>query len=375
MLLTSVSSYTDRDILVTRDASQLTGSVTYSTSAAIRRRSALDSPLLDYTTVEVFTQELRLTSDYEGRFQWVLGGFYSDIERDYGQTLPTPGYDAIVEGCCAVVPRRAAYRARSWARRSTRRSSRAFRTTSSSWRSSPRLRSKSRSASTPRSAARYYDFEEERDPVLRRRCLPTALSTPTLARRSRFRVSQRKMVCCLACCCPTTSSENFQLNAQGAEGFRLGGINDPLNMPLCSAEDIVTFGGRPTVSTSEALWNYELGAKIGFAGGRGQFNIAAFHAEIDDLQCRTLRAPARRVSSINVPEAHATGVGVRADRRSRPTASTSASARPTRRRSSTPASISTIGGVTTVMRASRKATACRPCRNSSCRPTRPTAGR
>ena len=32
-----------------------------------------------------------------GGFQWVLGGFYSDIERDYGQTLPTPGYDAILK--------------------------------------------------------------------------------------------------------------------------------------------------------------------------------------------------------------------------------------------------------------------------------------
>ena len=27
-------------------------------------------------------------------------------------------------------------------------------------------------------------------------------------------------------------SENVQLNAQAAEGFRLGGINDPLNIPL-----------------------------------------------------------------------------------------------------------------------------------------------
>ena len=37
-----------------------------------------------------------------------------------------------------MVPRRAACRARSWARRSTRRSSRAFRTTSSRWRGSPK---------------------------------------------------------------------------------------------------------------------------------------------------------------------------------------------------------------------------------------------
>jgi hypothetical protein len=96
-MLTSVSSYTDRDILVTRDASQLTGSITFdvfatATSADIR----LDSRLLDYTTVETFTQELRLASDYDGRFQWVIGGFYSDIERFYGQSLPTPGYDAVV---------------------------------------------------------------------------------------------------------------------------------------------------------------------------------------------------------------------------------------------------------------------------------------
>ncbi len=95
VVLTSVSSYTDRDILVTRDATQLTGSVTFDlggNSAQIRT----DSPLYDYTTVEVFTQELRLASDYDGRFQWVVGGFYSDIERDYGQTLPTPGYDDIM---------------------------------------------------------------------------------------------------------------------------------------------------------------------------------------------------------------------------------------------------------------------------------------
>ena len=45
----------------------------------------------------MFTQELRLASDYDGRFQWVVGGFYSDIDRNYGQRLPTPGYDDLTE--------------------------------------------------------------------------------------------------------------------------------------------------------------------------------------------------------------------------------------------------------------------------------------
>ena len=48
-VLTSVSSYTDRNMLVTRDASQLTGSVTFDLGGNSRRRSALNSPLYDDT--------------------------------------------------------------------------------------------------------------------------------------------------------------------------------------------------------------------------------------------------------------------------------------------------------------------------------------
>ena len=91
-------------------------------------------------------------------------------------------------------------------------------------------------------------------------------------------------------------SDSVQLNAQASEGFRLGGINDPLNQGLCSPEDLVTFGGRDSFD-SEELWNYELGGKFGFADGRAQFNIAAFYAEISTTcRCRWWRAPARPAS-------------------------------------------------------------------------------
>ncbi len=109
-------------------------------------------------------------------------------------------------------------------------------------------------------------------------------------------------------------SDSVQLNAQAAEGFRLGGINDPLNQGLCSPEDLVTFGGRDSFD-SETLWNYELGAKIGFADGRGQFNIAAFYADISDLQMPVVAGTCSSRIVFNVPEAHSTGVGVRAQRR------------------------------------------------------------
>jgi iron complex outermembrane receptor protein len=102
-------------------------------------------------------------------------------------------------------------------------------------------------------------------------------------------------------------NDNVQLNAQAAEGFRLGGINDPLNIPLCSAEDLITFGGRENFE-SETLWNYELGAKIGFADGRARVNIAAFHAEIDNLQMPVLAGTCSSRLIYNVSSAHSTGV-------------------------------------------------------------------
>ena len=38
---------------------------------------------------------MRLASTGESPFQWLVGAFYQDVDRDYGQKLPTPGYDAI----------------------------------------------------------------------------------------------------------------------------------------------------------------------------------------------------------------------------------------------------------------------------------------
>ncbi|WP_155647271.1 TonB-dependent receptor, partial [Erythrobacter donghaensis] len=96
MDLTSVTSYINRDILVSRDASALTGSVSVDLgfpAAGV----ALASNLRDTTDLSTFTQELRLASDYDGPFQWLIGAFYSDVERDYRQRLPTPGYDAFTD--------------------------------------------------------------------------------------------------------------------------------------------------------------------------------------------------------------------------------------------------------------------------------------
>ena len=94
--LTSVTSYINRDILVSRDASALTGSVSvdlgYPTAAV-----TLPSNLRDTTDLETLTQELRSARPARARCNGWSAGSIRDIDRVYRQRLPTPGYDAFTD--------------------------------------------------------------------------------------------------------------------------------------------------------------------------------------------------------------------------------------------------------------------------------------
>ncbi len=293
-LLTSISSYTNRNLLMVRDATQLTGSVTYfnvfnGPSPGVR----LDSTLLDETRIEVFTQELRLASDTDGRFQWVIGGFYSDTERNYGQTLPTPGYDALIgaPGSVFGAPPDSPF----FSRIPYDFKQMAF-FAEGSWDITDRF-----SATL---GARYYDYEEDRD-LYFGGVFVDSEGTPDEPTNGPGSTSEDGVLPRVLLSYEV--SDNVQLNAQASEGFRVGGINDPLNEPLCTDDDFNSFNGRPTFD-SETLWNYELGSKINFADGRGQFNIAAFYADISDLQVPFLVGSCSSRIAVNAPDAHSAGV-------------------------------------------------------------------
>ena len=78
-------------------------------------------------------------------------------------------------------------------------------------------------------------------------------------------------------------SKDVQFTAQAARGFRLGGINDPLNVTLCTPADLTTYSGHPNWK-DEKVMNYELGAKTRLADGRVTFNSAVFMTQVDGLQ-------------------------------------------------------------------------------------------
>jgi iron complex outermembrane receptor protein len=100
---------------------------------------------------------------------------------------------------------------------------------------------------------------------------------------------------------------DVELSAQAARGFRLGGINDPINLPLCSPQDKLVFGNQPNWK-DETDWNYELDAKTQWLDHRVTFNVAAFYTDIKDLQATTTAGTCSSRIVFNVPTARSYGV-------------------------------------------------------------------
>ncbi|MEM9170635.1 MAG: TonB-dependent receptor [Pseudomonadota bacterium] len=263
--LTSVTSYTDRSILVSRDASALTGSVSVDLGFA-DAAVLLPSNLRDTTELNQFTQELRLAGSYE-RFDWLIGAFYSDTERDYAQRLPTPGYDAATDA--ALGAGTAAGVQNGFPVDSPFNSDLSFDLEQFAFFGEATLALTDRLDFT--AGVRYYNFEETR--TILQGGLFSSLADQTDETDSdgftpRFLLSY-------------DISDDVTVNAQVSRGFRLGGVNDPLNVPLCTADDEAIFGGFQDFG-DETLWNYEGGVKVN--KGVFRFNAAAFYSDISDLQ-------------------------------------------------------------------------------------------
>ncbi|HEX8669335.1 MAG TPA: TonB-dependent receptor [Allosphingosinicella sp.] len=287
--LTSVTSYINRDILVSRDASALTGSVSIDLAfptAAV----TLPSNLVDRTDLETFSQEVRLSSNGTGPLSWVVGAFYSTIDRFYRQRLPTPGYDAFTDARFGAGT--AAATANGFPANSPYNSDLPY-----------DIKQKAVFGEATydfgrfelTAGGRYYDFKEER-----------SFKSGGLFSNGDNRTDKTKSDGFSPRVIATFElSDDFRINAQAAKGFRLGGVNDPLNLPLCSAQDKEIFGGYQTYN-DETLWNYEVGFK---GGGRGiNFNAAAFYTDIKNLQVTLDAGSCSSRIVFNVPKAHTKGL-------------------------------------------------------------------
>lgn len=287
-----VGSVMDREILVSRDASALTGSVSvdlgYPEAGVL-----LPSNLRDTTDLQQTTFEARLSSNQDGQFQWLVGAFWSDVEREYKQRLPTPGYDAVTDatlgaGTSASVangfPADSPYNADlpydieqfAFFGEVTYDVSDTFHLTA---------------------GGRFYDFDESR--TISQGGLFSSGFDNVVDKTSSDGFTPRILA-------SWNYNDNVTLNAQASQGFRLGGVNDPLNATLCTPEDELIFGGFQSYE-DEKMWNYEAGIKSTFDNGV-TFNAAAFYSDIEDLQVTLDAGSCSSRISFNVADAHTAGV-------------------------------------------------------------------
>ena len=263
--LTSVTTYIDRTVNVVRDASQLTGSVTKSPIGLSDADARLNSPLYDDTDLQVFSQELRFGSSEESPFQWVAGAFYQQADRKYGQTLPTPGYDALIGAPSSLFgapPDTPFYSRLSYDFSQFAVFGEATYRFNPQWALTGGLR--------------YYDFNEDRLLTFAGVFADPAIYLDEPGSTSSDGFSPRVILA-------YNPSKDTQFTMQVARGFRLGGINDPLNGGLCTPADFATFDGHPTWDDEEVT-NYEVGVKTRVADGRVTFNSSVFYSDIDGLQ-------------------------------------------------------------------------------------------
>src|SRR5438067_7185664 len=306
--VTSITSYNVRDILVVRDAGALTSSITSSIGSSGQPEPvySLNAPLYDATgggdparpnrkPATTFTQELRL-SGTQHRFRWVLGGFYAHLHRDYGQDLPVTGFTALSgipspsANDTLAPPDSLFFSKLSYKLDQFAVFGEGTVALSDQW--------------DVIAGLRYYHFKEDKQQlfggIFGEGANGEVVSQPGNTKADG--VAPRLIV-------SYKIADTTKINAQVSRGFRLGGINDPLNFSLCTPQDRTTFGGH-TNWNDETVWNYELGAKSKILGGKASVDVSVFYMDIHDLQATVTAGSCSSRVIFNVPKSRSMGVEV-----------------------------------------------------------------
>ena len=281
--LTSVTTYIDRDILVSRDASALTGSVSvdlgFPTAGVLLpsnlRRHHRPQDLHPGVAARLDRRRARSSGWSAPSIRTSTASTRSACRRRATTPSPTRRFGAGTSvGGRQRLPAQLALQCR------------------------PALRHQAEGA-VRRGELRPHR-RADRD---RRRCAITtsrksaasrrAASSPTATTRpTRPSPTASRRGCCSATRPPTTSPSTLQ----ASKGFRLGGVNDPLNLGAVQRPGRGRSSAASTTYDDETLWNYEAGVKSQFGGDHLQRRrLLHRHQEPAGHRRRRLLLVARRV--------------------------------------------------------------------------------
>lgn len=225
------------------------------------------SPLVDTTDSTYFAQEIRLASQSDGPFSWVVGAFADKKDIYYLNTVPVPGFDAAmgINSNNFGAPKDNPY----WGYDDLEVKTYAL---------FGELTYEIGKFSVT-GGVRYFNWEQKYK-LYASGFFNGAIPSNPPRRTSKedgfnpkFNVSY-------------DLTDDFMIYGQAARGFRYGGINTPVPKDVCAAElaDFTRTGTDPNTFAADKVWNYEVGGKGSFADGRVRVNGAYFHLVWDDMQ-------------------------------------------------------------------------------------------
>ncbi|HVK41670.1 MAG TPA: TonB-dependent receptor [Phenylobacterium sp.] len=255
--LVSSTSYFDRTVVNKRSLDGLLAAFP----------GVIPSPLIDTTDSEFFAQEIRLASQSDGPFTWVVGAYADKKDIYYLNTVPVPGFDAAmgINSNDFGAPTDNPY----WGYDDLEVKTYAFfGELTYEW-----------NKLSVTGGLRYFNWEQNYKLYASGFFNGAVPSDPPRRTSKEDGFNPKVNV-------SYDVTDDVLVYAQAARGFRYGGINTPVPQDVCAAElaDFQRNGEDPNVFEADKLWNYEIGGKGTLAGGRVMVSGAYFHLVWDDMQ-------------------------------------------------------------------------------------------
>lgn len=223
--------------------------------------------LADEEEYELFVQEVRLNSTGDGRLQWLIGGFYSNLDRTMVQAgadeSGAPFFASPIVGIATdatLVDIESSFSEEQIALFGEL-----------TYAVSDRV--------TIGGGLRWFDNSVELNqysdgPLVTFGAVPPIETT---AKDSTGDVNPHVQL-------QFARSDDHNIYMRAARGFRSPVVNALADNALCSPEMTDLGGLAQTLTEPDTIWNYELGSKSTLAGGRTQLNVAVFYADWRDIQ-------------------------------------------------------------------------------------------
>ncbi len=256
MELVSSTSYYNRIVDIDEDASK----VLYYFFSPAPQTYVYPSVMHGEYINREFTEELRLVSDVDGPFQWIGGAYYHHVDAPLQSSIPVPpgynaafgtDYDNIYSGERQASVKEIALFGEATYKFAT------------NWSASVGLRG----------FRVTQGFAQQGDGVLNGGPSAVTSSSSDSGLNPKFNVSWQ-------------ATPDLLLYATASKGYRPGGPNNPAPAAVCGSE-VASLGISQSALIkfgADSLWNYEVGAKSSWLGGRVTANGALYDIDWSRVQ-------------------------------------------------------------------------------------------